>query len=256
MSYPNDELTTDEQDSGTDESASTESLSGEHIDSTPEVPHTQQIDYQSLYRESLQYNRTVEQKLDALNSRLEQNAPRQPEERELTDDDLQSMGTVPVIKQLIQNTLRKELSESMGDFKDISQQWRRSNLVQEAENRFFSANPQLAAYKEQLAQIVRPTVMQGNNISPESYAQAAYATVGAMFINNSLNAQPVSTPPSPSRNAAPVTNGRTPTPAASAPRLSELERRGMRNASMDPNNAAQVKEFLDMVNNNNGVEMK
>jgi hypothetical protein len=254
MSYQNDEAPMDDSTiSEHDESASTETAT-EHVDIPVETAQVPSIDYQALYRESLQYNRSIEQKLDSLNSRMDQNAPK-PQERELTDDDLERMGTVPVIKQLIQNTLRKELSESMGDFQQIGQEWKRTKLVENAENQFFRANPQLGQYRDQLAQIVRPSVMNGNNISPESYAQAAYATVGAMFINNSLNAPASVSTPTPPRSA-PVTNGRTPTTPTSAPRISELERRGMRNVGMDPNNASQVKEFLDMVNNDGGVEMK
>ena len=213
-------------------------------------------DFRLLYQNAVQQYNQLNEKLERLTAQQQQAQNRNVEEPELTDEDLNRLGTVPTLKKLVATTLRQELGETLGDLREMNQQYKRGQMLSNAETQFFNQYPQLAAYREQLAPMTRQ-VLDQNRVDPSLYGQVALAQIGQLVAVNGFPTAPQNTPQNsntPSRVSAPASAGRPPAPARNtAPRLSELERHGMRLAKMNPDDPAKVQEFLAMVNNNDGV---
>lgn len=216
------------------------------------APVAPQIDFAALYRESLQERNRLAAEAEAL--RAARNAP-QPEE-ELTDADIEKYGTTGTIKKIVASTLRTELQQSLGDIGMLSAEWKRGKQIETAEQQFFQQFPQIANVRNELSAIVRQALQNAPNVDANTYSQAALSAIGLYNIQQMT--QQANTPaapsnvPAPSRPSAPAprTNG---SPAPTAPRLTELERKAMRTAGFDPNKREDYDKFMAIVNNEDGV---
>jgi hypothetical protein len=208
-----------------------------------------------LYRESLAERRQRDEELAQLRAQLSQRNAQQ--EEELTDNDIERLGTVGTINKVVENQLRKHLSEQFGPITEMSREFKRNKQIAEAENQFFQQFPQAASAREALSGVVRQTLANAPNVDANTYTQAALAAVGLYTFNN-MNNQPPAAPPqnaAPSRTSAPAprVNGNPSAPAATGRRLTELERTAIRNFGLDPNKRADVDSFFAIVENDEGV---
>jgi hypothetical protein len=220
-------------------------------ESTPSTPAAPQIDFAALYRESLAERRAMQERLEAIERQRTT-----PQEEELTDNDIERLGTVGTINKVVENQLRKHLSEQFGPITEMSREFKRNKQIAEAENAFFQQFPQASGAREALAQVVRQTLSNAPNVDANTYTQAALAAVGLYTFNN-MNNQPPAAPTntSPQRTSAPAprVNGNPSAPAATGRRLTELERAAIRNYGLDPNKRADVDSFFAIVENDEGV---
>ena len=218
---------------------------------TPSAPAAPQIDFAALYRESLNERNRLQAEADSY-----RNARNAPQEEEITDEHLEKYGTTGTIKKIVAQTIRAELQGSLGDIGQISQDYKRGKQFESAEGAFFAQNPHLVTYRDALSQSVRQTLANAPNVDPQRYMEVAYATIG-MYQANAMaqqiqtggqqqnNAPTRASSPAPRVGGAPVNN--------SAPRLTELERRAMRNAGFDPNKRDDYDNFMKIVNNEEGI---
>lgn len=215
-------------------------------------PAAPQIDFAALYRESVRERQQRDEELAQLRAQLTQrNAP---QEEELTDNDIERLGTVGTINKVVENQLRKHLSEQFGPITEMSREFKRNKQIAEAENQFFQQFPQAQSAREALSSVVRQTLANATNVDATTYTQAALAAVGLYTFNN-MNSQPAAAPAAPTRTSAPAprVNGNPAAPAATTRRLTELERTAIRNYGLDPNKRADVDSFFAIVENDEGV---
>lgn len=231
--------------------------SGDITTQVPETPPaSNELDWKLLYAQSVRERQERENELQQLRQQL--TAPKQaaPQEEEITDADIERYGTTGVIKKIVAQTLRSELQNSLGDVREVSQDFKKNKQIASAENAFFSQFPHLAQYRDTLSSTIRGQLTNFQSVDPNTYATQAFATIGYYTAMNA--AQPAQTTNAPVNTPTPKpmtptrTNG-SPAPTRTAPRLNELERTGMKRIGLDPNKPEDVQEFLRMVNNDEGV---
>ena len=218
----------------------------------PPAPAAPSVDFAALYRESLTERQRLAQEAEDLRRQVAQrNAP---VEEEITDADIERYGTTGTIKKIVESTIARQLREQLADIGEISQDFKRNKQIASAEQQFFQQFPQLQNAREALSGVVRQALQNAPSIDPNTYTQAALSAIGMYSIQSMTNQPPAtSTPSAVPTPSVPANRGRAPVPAASAPRLTELERAAMRKYGYDPSKPADVETFLGIVNNNDGV---
>lgn len=240
---------------------------GQHLDeqvdggdTSPQTPEPQptsnELDWKLLYAQSVRERQERENELAQLRQQLTAPKPSAPQEEEITDADIERYGTTGVIKKIVAQTLRNELSNSLGDIREISGDFKKNKQIASAEEAFFSQFPHLAQYRDTLSKTIRGNLNNFQSVDSNIYATQAFATIGYYTAMNAANPNPA-TPPvnnaATPKPMAPTRNNGAPTPTRQAPRLSELERTGMKRIGLDPNKAEDVQEFLRIINNDEGV---
>ena len=225
----------------------------------PESPAAAEPDWRAFYAQSVRERQSNETELQNLRNQLAQQpkAPMQQEE-DITDADIERYGTTGVIKKIVGQTLRAELSNSLGDISEISRDFKRGKQLDQSENSFFNQYPHLQPYREALGSTIRGQLQNAQNVDPNAYQTQAFATIGyytAMNAANQQQQQPMNSVTPPRQNIPPNRTAGTPAPARSAVKLAEIERVGMRKMGMDPNKKEDVDEFLAMVNNDGGITL-
>lgn len=241
------------QSDAAEQSESTETQENSPLDNQAAAPQTSDIDWRKLYNDAIQQNRIAEERFNQMQQQLNNVQKQQQSEPELTDADIERFGTVPTIKKIVAKTIREELGETLGDLRTINSDYKRGQVLQQTESNFFAQNPLLAAHKDVLSTNVRNLIQQ-TNADPSMYPMLAYAAYGQLQASGVLQPStpaPVSAP----RSGPPASNGRPPA-ANPLPRLSELERRGMRMAKLNPDDRKDVETYLAMVNAEDGITME
>jgi hypothetical protein len=247
------EESTTEEGVGLDTSLDT----GDTTPQDPPAPAPNELDWRALYAQSIRERQERDAELAQLRAQLTQPKPEAaPREEDITDADIERLGTTGVIKEIVARTLRKELQSSLGDVGEISRDFKRNKMVEQSEQAFFNQFPHLAQFRETLAPTIRGQLQNASQIDPSTYATQAFATIGYYTAMNA--AQPQQNTPAPTnvprQNIPPSRTNGAPTPASrSLPRLSELERTGMKKIGLDPNKREHVEEFLALVNNDEGI---
>jgi len=230
-------------DSGThiDESVASDQVSQQSPQGQPE------LDWRSLYAQSVRERQQREAELDALR---QQAMARPQEDLSVTDADIEKLGTVETIGRIV----RKQLQETLGDVGEISRDFKKQKQLDSAETQFFQQFPHLSQYRDVLSGTIRGQLQTSPNVDANSYATQAFATIGYYTAMNAAAPPQQQNNTVPPRQATPTsrTNG-APTPVRSAPKLSELERTAMRKAGYDPNKATDVDAFFTIVNNDEGI---
>lgn len=227
-----------------------------HVDNQ-QAPVQNEPDFRKLYVDSLQQYNNLQNQFQQIQQQLsgiQQQTPNKPVE--YTDEDLARIGTVPVIKNVVAQVIREELGESLGGMKELSQNFKRTKQLEQSEAQFFQQFPHLAQYKDQLSSVTRQVIEQ-NRRDPSDYGQVALAAIGQMVAMNAFAAPQNPTPSAPvtPRSAPPTSPGRPPA-SNPAPRIGELERRGMRMIGLNPDDRKHVEEYLAMVNADEGITME
>jgi hypothetical protein len=218
---------------------------------TESVPVVPQIDFASLYRESVAERNRLQAEADSLRS--QRNAPAPVQEEEITDEHLEKFGTTATIKKLVAQSIRQELKESLADVGQFSQDYKRSKQTDQAEAAFFQQFPQLSGVRDGLSQIVRQTLQNSPHIDPTTYNNVALNAIALYQINALSQQQNTPAPVNNSRPSAPTPRtGGTPT-ATAGPRINEIERNAMRKAGFDPNKRDDYDAFMKIVNNDEGI---
>ena len=237
-----------------EQSESTETQENSPLDNQAAAPQTSDIDWRKLYNDAIQQNRIAEERFNQMQQQLNSVQKQQQAEPELTDADIERFGTVPTIKKIVAKTIREELGETLGDLRTINSDYKRGQMLQSAEAQFFSQNPQLAAHKDVLSTNVRGLIQQ-TNADPSMYPVLAYAAYGQLQASGALQSTTQTTVTATPRSGPPVSNGRPPA-ANPAPRLSELERRGMRMVGLNPDDRKDIETYQAMVNADDGISME
>jgi hypothetical protein len=246
----NDETATDQHEGADHIDTPQEGVSIEEQTTQPAAP---QIDWTSLYRESLAERRRMEEELDRLRS--ERNAPQNPQHVEITDEYFEKHGTAKGVTSIVESTVAKLLRESLGDIGELSQDFKRGKQLATAEEKFYQEFPQLTGYKDQLSPTVRQFLSNAPSVDSNTYRQVALSAIGALTVQNLNN------PPAPQNTP---TKEAPSVPSAPAPRnggqirkpvrkLTEMERSAMRKNGFDPNKAESIDEFFALVENDEGV---
>lgn len=256
-------MPTDQMDQSTiDPNQSDESQQQDPIENSPVDNQEQQVqntepDYRRMYLDAVQQYNQLNNRFNSLESQIQQvRTPAAAPEPELTDEDLTRFGTVPTIKKVVANAIREQLGSTLGDLQEINNTFKRDKMLQTAEAQFFQNYPHLSQYKDQLSSVTRQTINQ-SNLDPSIYGQVALAAIGQMVAMNAFQQpqNPQNNPAAP-RMSAPPSAGKPPVGRQNAPRLSELERRGMRMNGYNPDDPKQVEEYLSIINNDEGVVME
>jgi hypothetical protein len=224
-------------------------------DSSPQNPPapTPDLDWKLLYAQSIRERQERDAELSALRAQL--NAPKPQQEEEVTDADVERLGTTGVIKKIVAQTLRNELSNSLGDIREISSDFKKNKQIAQSEETFFSQFPHLAQYREVLSNTIRGQLNNYQQVDPSIYATQAFATIGYYTAMNAATPPAQPTPQTSQPRQIPPTRGNPPVPAKAQPRLTELERAGMKRIGLDPNKSDDVAEFMRLVNNDEGISV-
>jgi len=230
---------------------------------TPTQPQAPQLDYQSLYSDSIRQRIAYEAEIQRL--RAEQNQRQNaPDEPEITNDDIQQNPA-----QSIQELIRRELRGVAAGVNEFQTERRVTKELEHAENTVFSAMPHLAPFRGYLGGEVRKALQNAKTVDPATFAVTLDAVIGRHY--NQMLANPAAfqvqnTPASPANPAANTQMPNNPPPRTPAPaprnqapqntapiKLSEMERKSMRQHNYDPNKREDVDRFLAIVNNDEGV---
>jgi hypothetical protein len=212
-----------------------------------------EIDYRALYLDRIRQQGALEAQL----AQLQQQAPAPQTPREtLTDADIEKYGTVETLRRL----MKEELSQSLADVGEISQEFKRNKQIDMAEQQFFASMPHYAQFRDSIASTVRPALQNRKSVDANTYREVFYLALGQLAEQQMLSGnqqQQPSTPQEPvtaPRQTPPVgrTQG-TPVRQSTLPKLSELERTAIRRAGYDPNKAEDIKAFFADIDNDEGI---
>jgi hypothetical protein len=241
-----DQVVDNTQDAPLDNSESTDQVDSQS--QVPQQPQVPDIDYRALYAQSVRERQQREMELEAIRQQQYQ-APK--ENLDVTDADIEKLGTVETISRIV----RKQLQDSLADVGEISRDFKRQKQMDNAEASFYQQFPHLVQYRDVLSSTIRGQLQNAQQVDPATFATQAFATIGYYTAMNAATpAQaPVNNAPPPRQTPQSRTNG-VPTPTSrTAPKLSELERTAMRRAGFDPNKREDVDSFFAIVNNDEGI---
>lgn len=205
-----------------------------------------QLDYRALYIDSVAARARAEQEAEILKSQR-MNPTQASDDDDITEADFES-GKFSQFEAM-RRLMRKELKGSLSDLGELSTEFKRGKQINSAENAFFQQYPHLQAAREQLAPMVQQQLANSPNVNPTEYARTAFATIGFYTAMNNPSPQQNS-PVTPPKQSVPTGRvGTAPTPPSSLKKLTEIERGAMRKAGYDPNKPESVKEFFDIINN-------
>lgn len=208
-----------------------------------------QLDYRALYIDSVAARARAEQEAEILKSQRMSPAVASDDD-DITEADFES-GKFSQFEAM-RRLMRKELKGSLSDLGELSTEFKRGKQISSAENAFFQQYPHLQSAREQLAPMVQQQLANSSNVNPTEYARTAFATIGFYTaMNNPAPQNPPPTPASvPPRQSVPTGRvGSPPASSASVKKLTEVERNAIRSAGYDPNKPESVKEFFDIINN-------
>lgn len=233
------------QDTHLDQQADTQQIDAQQAQLAP----TPDLDWRSLYAQSVRERQQRELEIEQL--RQQQQRPQQTENLDVTDADIEKLGTVETISRIV----RKQLQDSLADVGEISRDFKRQKQMDNAESAFYQQFPHLTQYRDVLSSTIRGQLQNAPNVDASTFATQAFATIGYYTAMNAATpAAPVSNTP-PARQSVPATRtSGAPTPTAGSVRkLSELERTAMRRAGFDPNKRDDVTAFFAIVDNDEGI---
>ena len=241
-----DQVVDNTQDAPLDNSESTDQVDSQS--QVPQQPQVPDIDYRALYAQSVRERQQREMELEAIRQQQYQ-APK--ENLDVTDADIEKLGTVETISRIV----RKQLQDSLADVGEISRDFKRQKQMDNAEASFYQQFPHLAQYRDVLSSTIRGQLQNAPQVDPATFATQAFATIGYYTAMNAATpAQaPVNNAPPPRQTPQSRTNGAPIPTSRTAPKLSELERTAMRRAGFDPNKREDVDSFFAIVNNDEGI---
>jgi hypothetical protein len=241
-----DQIVDNTQDAPLDNSEPTDQVDSQS--QVPQQPQVPDIDYRALYAQSVRERQQREMELETLRQQQYQ-APR--ENLDVTDADIEKLGTVETISRIV----RKQLNDSLADVGEISRDFKRQKQMDNAESSFYQQFPHLVQYRDVLSSTIRGQLQNAPQVDPATFATQAFATIGYYTAMNAATpAQPAVNNAPPPRQTPPARTNGAPIPTnRNAPKLSELERTAMRRAGFDPNKREDVDSFFAIVNNDEGI---
>lgn len=242
-----DQVVDTTQDAPLDNSEQTPQVESQ---SQPQQPSVPDIDYRALYAQSVRERQQREAELEMLRQQ-QMSVPR--ENLDVTDADIEKLGTVETISRIV----RKQLQDSLADVGEISRDFKRQKQLDHAEISFYQQFPHLVQYRDVLSSTIRGQLQNSPQVDPATFATQAFATIGYYTAMNAANPSQQQAPvnnSAPPRQTPPTRTNGAPAPTSrNVPKLSELERTAMRKAGFDPNKREDVDAFFEIVNNDEGI---